>query len=635
MAKGTYIGFEKTTPITYVNWAEVGANFNKKVDAELKRRDDLLKEIDESTNAIIDKVNSQPRGNFQQGNDFMASVADQVTALTTLQYKAFNDGLVTQKEYATFRNNVKTSTNDLITLRDSMEDYFTKLQEGDVSGESRWEAEQIEGLAKFGTSMPILDDMTGQFNLAKKIVNKDGTISAGETLSAAELKFFMGRIYENYNLGEEAKKATDRLGEVTRADLRLTNKYGGLNRVITSKDKKAGVYNMLSDTEKTAVGGYIDWEDKTVESIMSNPHTKASIASEFLGMTFTYNEGDVDDKTIFKNRANEGNPEFTTDQDDEIAKVIRLQLRASIDVEEKVTKLDRTPFPPDYGRTTPTPDLERGATMLEYGWSGNAQQVAAFEEYVKNITGAQSVTRQEEGVEIIDMRGNREFLRFGTGTGDAFEPMTREDYFRSVGGRLVGENNVNKILDLVGTQQFGYTELTADMKAKYPDLYATANIGDRVLKPLSTEIGTGATIDVPLSEIQKVDFKKREVLANLDKQGDTLASLFEEKDQKAIPSLKAALSKYGIEVDYGDSPRMGEKARFRYGVGDDAEEITLKTNRSANEAKVQASAVIDFIKGVIPADKFEEIYSILLSSNQVTPVPAYAGDAKPTAYTTK
>ena len=352
MAKGTYIGFEKTTPITYVNWAEVGANFNKKVDEELKRRDDLLKEIDESTNAIIDKANSQPRGNFQQGNDFMASVAEQVESLTTLQYKAFKDGLVTQKEYATFRNNVRTSTDDLITLRDSMEDYFTKLQEGNVSGESRWEAEQIEGLAKFGTSMPILDDMTGQFNLAKKIVNKDGTISAGETLSAAELKFFMGRIYENYNLGEEAKKATDRLGEVTRTDLRLTNKYGGLNRVISLKDKKAGEYNMLSDRGKAAVGGYIDWEDKTVESIMSNPHTKASIASEFLGMTYTYNEGDVDDKTIFKNRANEGNPEFTTDQDEAIAQVIRLQLRASIDVEEKVTKLDRTPYPPDYGKTS-------------------------------------------------------------------------------------------------------------------------------------------------------------------------------------------------------------------------------------------------------------------------------------------
>jgi len=483
--------------------------------------------------------------------------------------------------------------------------------------------------------MPILDDMTGQFNLAKKIVNEDGTISAGETLSAAELKFFMGRIYDNYNLGEEAKKATDRLGQVTKADLTETNKYGGLNKIITLKDKKAGEYNMLSDKGKAAVGGYIDWEDKTVESIMSNPHTKASIASEFLGMTFTYNEGDVDDKTIFKNRANEGSPEFTSDQDDEIAQVIRLQLRASIDVEEKVTKLDRTPFPPNYGKDpTSKIDFNRAATILEYGWSGNAQQVAAFEEYVKNITGAQSVTRQKEGVEIIDMQGNREFLRFGTTEGETFKPMTREDYFRSVGGRLVGENNVNKILDLVGTQQFGYTTLTEAMKAQYPDLYATANIGDRVLKPLSTEIGTGAKVEVPLSPTQEVEFKKSEVFANLDKQSSTLASLFEEKDQNAIPSLKATLAKYGIEVDYGENARMGNKARLKYGTGTDAEEITLKTNQGVNEAKLAARDAIDFIKGVIPANKFEEIYSILLQSNQVSPVPAYAGDNKPNAYST-
>ena len=504
MAKKTYIGIDKFDPIQYTDWAKIGEDFNKKVDAEVTRRQTLIKSIEDANREVMDNAINQPKGNFQAGNEWLSNMTDQLIATMTMQHKAWTKGLVKQREYTEFLNNAKTSSEAMITLRDSMEDYFSKLDPETTSGESMWEAEQIEGLAQFGKSMPVMDTMTGLFNLSEKIVNEDGTITAGKTLSANEMKFFMGRIYERYDLVDEAKKATDKLGQVTTATKDLASRYGGLEMIITTKDKKDGVYQTnLDDAQKDIIGGYIDWEDNYVKSIMSNPHAAASIASEFLDMTFTYDKEKVDGNTIFKNRANEAQPEFTEDQNKKIGDTIRRYLRASIDVEEKMTSAGRKPYPPDYGKPKPseTNKLSDDAYHMELLRTGNAQQRAAAEEYWMRRMNATEFKVGKEEITYTPRGGVKQSIPIGRKVdvdGESqFQLFGQRDFFTALTPQLAGRTDALSLYNEAQAQGYGL-------------------IDGATMETIQLE-GTGASQAVPTSPTEQAEFKKTQCKTKLRK----------------------------------------------------------------------------------------------------------------------
>jgi hypothetical protein len=514
-----------------------------------------------------------------------------------MQNKAWKKGLVKQREYTEFLNNAKTSSEAMITLRDSMEDYFSKLDPETTSGESMWEAEQIEGLAQFGKSMPVMDTMTGLFNLSEKIVNEDGTITAGKTLSANEMKFFMGRIYERYDLLAEAKKATDKLGEVTTATKDLASRYGDINFIISTKDKKDGIYQTrFDDAEKDIIGGYMEWEDNYVKSIMSNPHAAASIGSEFLDMTFTYNKDEVDGDTIFKNRANEAQPEFTEDQNKKIGDTIRRYLRASIDVEQKMTSAGRTPYPPNYGQPKPseTNKLSDDAYHMELLRTGNAQQRAAAEEYWMKRMGATSFKVGEKeiiytprgGVQqtipigrVVDVDGDKQFQVFG-----------QRDFFTALTPQLAGRTDALSLYNEAQAQGYGL-------------------IDGATMETIQLE-GTGASQAVPTSPTEQAEFKKTQMQNQVAKDIDKAGNPFAKKGTEgAVDDILSIVSKYGGTVE------PINKSKVKVIIGETEQSYPVKLADAAEVSKYKGYLQNQILNGT-KVTTFVDLYDRLTTEQR-------------------
>ena len=326
----------------------------------------------------------------------------------------------------------------------------------------------------------------------------------------------MGRIYERYDLVDEAKKATDKLGQVTTATKDLASRYGGLEMIITTKDKKDGVYQTnLDDAQKDIIGGYIDWEDNYVKSIMSNPHAAASIASEFLDMTFTYDKEKVDGNTIFKNRANEAQPEFTEDQNKKIGDTIRRYLRASIDVEEKMTSAGRKPYPPDYGKPKPseTNKLSDDSYHMELLRTGNAQQRAAAEEYWMRRMNATEFKVGKEEITYTPRGGVKQSIPIGRKVdvdGESqFQLFGQRDFFTALTPQLAGRTDALSLYNEAQAQGYGL-------------------IDGATMETIQLE-GTGASQAVPTSPTEQAEFKKTQMQNQVAKEIDAAGNPFAKK----------------------------------------------------------------------------------------------------------
>jgi hypothetical protein len=597
MAKKTYIGIDKFDPIEYTDWAKIGEDFNKKVDAEVTRRQTLIKSIEDANREVMDNAINQPKGNFQAGNEWLSHMTDQLIATMTMQNKAWEKGLVKQREYTEFLNNAKTSSEAMITLRDSMEDYFSKLDPETTSGESLWEAEQIEGLAQFGKSMPVMDTMTGLFNLSEKIVNEDGTITAGKTLSANEMKFFMGRIYERYDLLSEAKKATDKLGQVTTAAKDLASRYGQLDTIITTKDKKDGVYQTeFDDAEKDIIGGYMEWEDNYVKSIMSNPHAAASIGSEFLDMTFTYNKDEVDGNTIFKNRANEAQPEFTEDQNKKIGDTIKRYLRASISVEQEIKSVGRKPYPPDYGKPKPTQTnkLSDDAYHMELLRTGNAQQRAAAEEYWMKRMNATEFKVGETAITYTPRGGAQQTIPIGRSVevdGEKqFQVFGQRDFFTTLTPALAGRTDALSLYNEAQAQGYGL-------------------IDGKTMPTIQLE-GTGASQAVSTSPTEQSEFKKSQMQNQVAKKIDAAGNPFVKKATKgAVDDILSVVSQYGGTVE-----PIG-KTKVKVTIGEIEQQYEVDTN-DAETVKRNKSYLQNQILNGTKLQTFIDLYDRLTTEQR-------------------
>lgn len=616
---------------TQVDWSAVGKQFTDVIQEENRIRQEKKAAIDEASREMANILQNAPTGDNQTANEFTLNYANDAQALLLQQDRLLKAGILKPRDYQVVRANLNDSTDQMFKLGQEYQDeYKEKMErwEGDISSFYEvWEMEQTEGLANIKNGKAFINPNSGVVSIG---VWEDGKMDGepGSYATVNQLRMRLKQKTDRFKTDEVVANAVKTLGGNQWVEVFEANGGGKLDQVLTTMDKKQRA-------------DYEIWENNTVQSMIGNERDKASIlldtevnAPNGQRYTLTYNKAEQNENTIYINTEKNpaGVPEFTAEQEAVIDNALRERLRTSLETKETMT-VSRKPYAPQpnasllaYQRKLGEDEakIDQAVNMMEYGYSGDKNQIQSFETYFKDALGAKDVTRLEQEVVIIDQQGNRSTVPLGTkDENGVFTPYTREEFFQTAGPKLAGNMDISKALELAGNGKYAEVKVTQEMKDADPVKYQNNEVGDVILKGYSDIRGTGAFDEVPLSPTQQDEFRDNEIRTYV--QGAVKPSLFTSDDEVSVNKIRSVVSQFGASVryesgafgDYSDGVyvKLGDKEEF-FATGDDLKDGVT--------ARSEAKRLQDWLFRNVSPEKMLSVYENQLTKGAVKPVPQYA-----------
>jgi len=616
---------------TQVDWSAVGKQFTDVIQEENRIRQEKKAAIDEASREMANILQNAPTGDNQTANEFTLNYANDAQALLLQQDRLLKAGILKPRDYQVVRANLNDSTDQLFKLgKEYQDEYKEKMErwEGDISSFYEvWEMEQTEGLANIKNGKALINPNSGVVSIG---VWEDGKMDGepGSYATVNQLRMRLKQKTDRFKTDEVVANAVQTLGGNQWVEVFQANGGGKLDQVLTTMDKKQRA-------------DYEIWENNTVQSMIGNERDKASIlldtevnAPNGKRYTLTYNKAEQDENTIYINTEKNpaGVPEFTDEQNDVIDKALRERLRTSLESKETMT-VSRKPYAPQpnasllaYQRGLAEDEAKQkdAVNMMEYAYSGDANQIAASETYFKDALGARDVTRTETEMVIIDQQGNRSTIPLGTKNElGEFVPYSREEFFQTAGPKLAANMDISKALELAGNGEYAKVTLTQEMKDADPVKYQNNEVGDVIMKGYSDITGTGAFDQVPLSPTEQDEFRDNEIRNYV--QTAIKPSLFTAEEDISINKIRNVVSQFGASVSLL-SGLLGDREDMVYiKLGDKEEAFRVgNTLEDGVTATSEAKRLQDWLFRNASPEKMLSVYETQLSKGQVNPVPQYA-----------
>lgn len=357
---------------TQIDWGAVGKEMSDSIIAERNRREEKKEGLAKSQREGLKTITDFPTGELTYMNNVYAEDSQNTAEMYRLNYDQLQRGLITPKEYAAFRQTMLDSTNLLYGVAKKYQEVYGDKMKRLNSNQSQdleaWEMEQIEGISKLKNYRIVRNPKTGEgFFVKMEVADKDwAEISKdpNNIMSAQQAMTMVSQKRDRFDLQKYSSNATKSLGAVEKQIVIEASAEGGLSKLIRTVDAKKGDYTLKGEAVKT----YKNWEDKQINTIMSNPFNTTSILTN-INMnteggekyTFTYNRSEFDeDKTnrlIYMDRDNvsTGKPVFKREQEDDVKETIRVFLRSTIDEKYIQTAGSRRPYARTETPASPTP----------------------------------------------------------------------------------------------------------------------------------------------------------------------------------------------------------------------------------------------------------------------------------------
>ena len=640
---------------TQVDWSAVGKQFTDVIKEESRIRQEKKAAIDEASREMANILQNAPTGDNQTANEFTLNYANDAQALLLQQDRLLKAGILNPKDYQVVRANLNDSTDQLFKLgKEYQDEYKEKMDrwEGDISSFYEvWEMEQAEGLANIKNGKALINPNSGVVSIG---MWEDGKMDGepGSFATVNQLRMRLKQKTDRFNTTDAVTNAVKTLGGNQWVEVFQANGGGKLDQVLTTMDKKQRA-------------DYETWENNTVQAMLGNERDKASIlldtevnAPNGKRNNLTYNKDEQDENTIYINTENNpaGIPEFTDEQEEVIDKALRERLRAQLETKETMT-VSRKPYAPqpnasllEYRRKLNESEKqqEQAVNMMEYAYSGDANQIAASETYFKDALGAKDVTRTETEMIIIDQQGNKSTIPLGTKemvvltqqmkdadpelykdnkVGDrvdgVFTPYTREEFFQTAGPKLAGNMDISKALELAGNGEYAKVTVTQEMIDADPVKYQNNEVGDVVMKGYSDIAGTGAFDQTPLSPTQQDEFRDNEIRNYV--QTAIKPSLFTAEEDISINKIRNVVSQFGASVRLESGP-FGDREDMVYiKIGDKEEPFRVgNTLEDGVTATSESKRLQDWLFRNASPEKMLSVYENQLSKGNVNEVPQYA-----------
>ena len=279
-----YYDYQERDPNAQINWAEVGSNFSKMLNEEVRVREEKKAAIDEASRQLQITFDTAPQGDSSNANDWTLDYADQGTKQLQMMDRLLRSGALSVKDYTKARQNLGDGTSQLFDLaKGYQEEYANKMLRADCTDPTGVGCSQqleldmmasVEGFGNFSNSEAVIDQMTGRVMVGFSKFNEEKGIWEldSDPNSLVGINSLNNRIKGKYNL-------YDMDGAVEKAVKNSFGEYETIRRKIGTARQK-GLLTKISDPRF-----------RTAESI--NQGVKLGIFTEEEGILMLSNSFDT------------------------------------------------------------------------------------------------------------------------------------------------------------------------------------------------------------------------------------------------------------------------------------------------------------------------------------------------------
>ena len=312
----TYYGYAERTASSEVNWAEIGKNLTDTLKEEALIRETKKAEIDEATRQFGKTLSESPSGENGGINRFTTNYADQASQMMLMQERLLKSGMLKFNQYSLVRQNLKDSTNRIFDISRDWQTFSKAIAEGQQPGGDGSlieleNAKDFEGLFNLSNTQAYIDPTNGLVSIAKtKKVMKDGKEviemdgDPSNYYSVSELSNFLKTRIKKYDYTADTDKLAKSAADYTLATIKKAGR-GRNGEIISIEDARQNP-------------DYQKWLDNSVNSLLTNPQSKASLLVDRMGYTTTFSKDDFDanPKAILKIKNGQGGWDYQFHDDD-------------------------------------------------------------------------------------------------------------------------------------------------------------------------------------------------------------------------------------------------------------------------------------------------------------------------------
>ena len=369
----TYYKYAEREANSQINWAQISKGLSDTITQIDKDRQAKKAAIDESTREAMLQLADGPKGENTTASEWTIKYANDMMNYRLTIDRLLKSGQMSLKDYQVAAQNSKDSTNLLFTIAQEYQDEYKTIMDRKKTTESSvWEAEMAahnESLANLASTTPYINSTNGMVFLSNPKTGPDGVEQMGDNY--VSLQALRNRIkfkIDRYDLSGNIKEQTDKLGKYSIDQLGRTN------------FRRTGVITDIDDP--TLRKTYEDWENATIDQIMSNHYSWASVMGDYMvknprtgnqyRMTLDKKEFEADktgDVILMENQNGSGiiMPQFTEDQSKDVKNFLKGQIKNYIDqTSEKDVFQEPEPYRPQQW------EVEAGKAAKE---SSNAQDL--------------------------------------------------------------------------------------------------------------------------------------------------------------------------------------------------------------------------------------------------------------------
>jgi hypothetical protein len=342
-----YYDYQERDPNAQINWAEVGSNFSKMLNEEVRVREEKKAAIDEASRQLQITFDTAPQGDSSNANDWTLDYADQGTKQLQMMDRLLRSGALSVKDYTKARQNLGDGTSQLFDLaKGYQEEYANKMLRADCTDPTGVGCSQqleldmmasVEGFGNFSNSEAVIDQMTGRvmvgfskFNEKKGIWELDS-----DPNSLVGINSLNNRIKGKYNLydmdGAVEKAVKNNFGEyeTIRRKIGTWRQKGQITKISdprfrTAESVRQGVeQGIFTEAEGILLlsNSFDTVRDQWINSQTADPLVVSSLLTNNLGnevykttWSIAEYEADKSELTILlKNVDNRVVPDFTTE----------------------------------------------------------------------------------------------------------------------------------------------------------------------------------------------------------------------------------------------------------------------------------------------------------------------------------
>jgi len=452
----TYYKYAERSADSTINWAEVGQDMTNMLKEEARLREAKKAAIDKETRELGETLSNAPMGDFVPAKEFALEFAGSAQETRLIQDKLLRSGMLKPKDYAIMRQNLNDGTNTMFDLAKRYQEEAARKMERSTATDpaqrnqelEMWFMEQAEGLGNLSDAKAVINQTNGQVSLGKMITGEDGVrrLDPNYNYTVNELNARIKQDFNYFDLDTAMLQEEAMLGEVKSMVIDAAKKSNDLNTIYTFIDKKNG--NYLTDSEKAslqaavdnattpeekalaerrqqealAANSYLAAENNIIEKYMVNQFNVSSMLTENVKKDFDYTFVNTEEEALDENGnrrpdviivkrkpSGELDLDFTEEQEEDVRKLLRLNLRSKISTSEEAKSAGFKPessFERAYGTTkgSEAVDKEKGLGVVTL-WN----QIFTAEDAIARQAAVDAIVEnpiaQQNGIVDIDFSG--------------------------------------------------------------------------------------------------------------------------------------------------------------------------------------------------------------------------------------